>query len=141
MSDPFQMRREVVEARSGLMVVLLDTIAHVGPQDEGRIVVAGSHGGVSSGEYAARVRLAAVFFNDAGFGKDGAGCAALPLLDAQAIAAGTVSHDTAMIGDAKDGWESGIISALNGSARAMGFRLGQPLQQAVRNLPEAAHAS
>ena len=141
MSDPFQMRREVVEVRPGRTVVLLDTIAHVEPQDERRIVVAGSHGGVSSGEYAARVHLMAVFFNDAGFGKERAGCAALPLLDAKAIAAGTVSHDTAMIGDAKDGWESGIISALNASAQAMGFRIGQSLQQAVRNLPEAVHAS
>ncbi len=141
MSDPFQMRREVVEVRPGWTVVLLDTIAHVEPQDERRIVVAGSHGGVSSGEYAARVPLAAIFFNDAGFGKEGAGSAALPLLEARGIAAGAVSHDTAMIGDAKDGWESGIVSALNASAQAMGFRVGQPLRHAVQNLPEAAHAS
>jgi hypothetical protein len=141
MSNTFQMRRDIVEVRPGRTVALLDTIAHVEPQDEGRIVVAGSHGGVSSGEYAARVRLAAVFFNDAGFGKEDAGCAALALLDAKGIAAGTVSHDSAMIGNAEDGWEGGIISALNASAQAMGFRVGQPLQQAVRNLPEAAHAS
>jgi hypothetical protein len=141
MKDSFDMRREVVQVRPGQTVVLLDTIAHVGPQDEGRIVVAGSHGGVSSGEYAARVRIAAVFFNDAGGGKERAGYAALPFLDAQAIAAGTVSHDTAMIGDAKDGWENGVISALNASAKAMGFRVGQPLRHAVRTLREAVYAS
>ncbi|MDF3064162.1 MAG: hypothetical protein K0S06_4271 [Microvirga sp.] len=77
----FEMRRRVLEEHPRGRVVMVDTIAHVAPEDAGHVVVAGSHGGVSSGEYAARVPVAAVFFNDAGGGKDDAGRAALPYLD------------------------------------------------------------
>jgi hypothetical protein len=38
--------------------------------------------------------LSSVFFNDAGVGKDGAGIAALAMLGARGVAAGTVSHET-----------------------------------------------
>jgi hypothetical protein len=69
----FEMRRRVLEEHPRGRVVMVDTIAHVAPEDAGHVVVAGSHGGVSSGEYAARVPVAAVFFNDAGGGKDDAG--------------------------------------------------------------------
>ena len=55
---PFEMRRHVLEEHPGGRVVMVDTIAHVASEDVGQIVVCGSHGGVSSGEYAARVRWA-----------------------------------------------------------------------------------
>ena len=61
----FEMRRRVLEEHPRGRVVMVDTIAHVAPEDAGHVVVAGSHGGVSSGEYAARVPVAAVFFNGA----------------------------------------------------------------------------
>ena len=47
---PFEMRRHVLEEHPGGRVVMVDTIAHVAPEDAGQIVVCGSHGGVSSGE-------------------------------------------------------------------------------------------
>jgi hypothetical protein len=122
------MRREVL---ADGRVVLVDSIALVEPEDEGRVVVCGSHGGISSGEYAARVPLAAVFFNDAGGGKDEAGRAALPFLAARGIAAGTVSHDSAMIGVAAETWGSGVISAVNDLARAAGYAPGTALREAV----------
>jgi hypothetical protein len=109
----FEMRRRVLEEHRGGRVVMVDTIAHVQPDDAGHVVVCGSHGGVSSGEYAARVPVAAVFFNDAGGGKENAGCASFAYLDARGIAAGTVAHDTAMIGDALETFETGVISAVN----------------------------
>ena len=59
----------VLEEHPRGRVVMIDTIAHVHPDDAGQFVVCGSHGGVSSGEYAAAVPVAAVFFNDAGGGK------------------------------------------------------------------------
>lgn len=113
-------------------VVMVDTIAHVRPEDAGQVVVCGSHGGVSSGEYAGRVPVAAVFFNDGGGGKDDAGRAALPYLERLGIAAGTVAHDSAMIGDALDTFESGIISAVNAKAQAAGFSGGRRLREAIR---------
>ena len=130
----FEMRRCVLEEYPGGRVVMIDTIAHVQPHDAGQIVVCGSHGGVSSGEYAARVPVGAVFFNDAGGGKENAGRAALPYLQALGIAAGTVAHDTAMIGDALETFQSGIISAVNEQARAAGYIIGQPLRETIRGL-------
>ena len=128
----FEMRRRVLEEHPGGRVVMVDTIAHLHPEDAGQVVVTGSHGGLSSGEYAARVAISAVFFNDAGGGKDDAGRAALPHLDDRGIAAGTVSHDTAMIGDALETFEAGIISALNTRAETAGFTVGLPLRVALR---------
>ena len=79
-------------AASGGRVVLTDTITRVDADDGGAFVVAASHGGTSSGEFALLYPLAAVFFNDAGVGKDDAGIAALAMLQARGIAAGAVSH-------------------------------------------------
>jgi hypothetical protein len=137
----FEMRRRVLEEHRGRRVVMVDTIAHVQPDDAGHVVVCGSHGGVSSGEYAARVPVAAVFFNDAGGGKENAGCASFAYLDARGIAAGTVAHDTAMIGDALETFETGVISAVNERARAAGFVVGEPLRDAIRRvLGRSTHA-
>jgi hypothetical protein len=130
----FEMRRRVLEEYPRGRIVMVDTIAHVDPEDAGQVVVCGSHGGVSSGEYAARVPVAAVFFNDAGGGKDDAGRAALPYLEARGIAAGTVAHDTAMIGDGLETFETGVISAVNNRARAAEFSVGEPLRSAIRRV-------
>lgn len=133
--DPadFTMRREVVEIVGSLKLMAVDTIAHVRTEDSGQLVVTGSHGGISSGEYAGRVPLRAVFFNDAGVGKDAAGTAALPYLQERGIAAGTVAHDSAVIGDALE-TRQGRISALNELARADGFCEGEPLAPALRRV-------
>ncbi len=136
----FEMRRRVLEQHPGGRVVIVDTIAHVHPDDAGQVVVSGSHGGVSSAEYAARVPIAAVFFNDAGGGKDNAGRASLPYLEARGISGGTVAHDTAMIGDALDTFEGGIISAVNGPALEAGYAVGAPLREAIRAILESEDA-
>lgn len=130
----FVMVREVAETVGGHAVLTVDTIAHVKPEDEGAIVMTGSHGGISSGEYAGRAPIRAVFFNDAGIGKDNAGMAALPYLEGRGIIAGTVSHDSALIGNAAETWNSGVISALNRLAEQAGFRVDEPVRQAVRRL-------
>lgn len=130
----FTMVREVVETVGGRPVLTVDTIAHVRSEDDGAVVMTGSHGGISSGEYAGKATLAAVFFNDAGIGKDKAGTAALPYLDDRGIAAGTVSHDSALIGNAGETWNCGLISALNQLGERAGFRIGEPVQQAVRRV-------
>ena len=112
-------------------VVLMDSISHVDASDAGHIVVSGSHGGASSGEFAASRKLAAVFFNDAGVGKDEAGIAALKRLD---VPAATVSHLSARIGDAEDAWQHGVLSHVNSSAGKRGLRPGERLQDAVARL-------
>lgn len=112
-------------------VVLMDSITKVAEEDRGAIVVSASHGGTSSGEFALQIPLRAVFFNDAGGGKDNAGIAALAMLQQHGIAAATVSHSTARIGDALDMWEHGVISHTNEYARAAGYRPGVSLQAAL----------
>ncbi|BBK43452.1 hypothetical protein STVA_34720 [Allostella vacuolata] len=130
----FVMERLVVERLADRHVVAVDTIAHLKPEDAGQVVMTGSHGGISSGEYAGRVPIAAVFFNDAGIGKDAAGIAALPYLETLGILAGTVSHDSALIGNAQETWQHGVVSAVNPRARAAGFRAGEPVASAVRRV-------
>lgn len=130
----FVMLREIVATIGSRHVVAVDTIAHLKPEDAGQVVMTGSHGGISSGEYAGKVPIAAVFFNDAGVGKENAGTASLPYLEARGIIAGTVSHDSALIGNALETWQSGLVSALNPLAEKAGFALGEPVHQAVRRV-------
>ncbi|MCA0240686.1 MAG: hypothetical protein LCI02_07470 [Proteobacteria bacterium] len=118
-------------------IVVADSITMVAAEDAGTIVISGSHGGVSSGAYALAVPLRLAVFNDAGIGKDGAGIAALAMLQAQGRAAAAVSHDSARIGDALDTWEHGVVSRLNDAAQALGLRVGDALRVALPALIEA----
>lgn len=128
------MVKEEVACGPGGRVVIMDSITKVTPDDEGSFVVTASHGGTSSGEFALAVPLRGVFFNDAGFGKDGAGIASLELLQGVGIPAGTVSHTSARIGDAPDMWECGSISHLNEAARGLGIEIGASLKDSLERL-------
>lgn len=112
-------------------ILLTDSITKVAPADDGAIVVAASHGGTSSAEFALAVPLALVILNDAGVGKDNAGIAALDVLQARGVAAATVAHTSARIGDAQDMWDAGVISHVNAAARALGLAPGQRLRAAL----------
>ena len=74
-------------------VLLVDSITQLEPGDAGLVAVSGSHGGVSSAQYALAVPLRLTVFNDAGIGKDDAGVAALDLLQAAGRAAVTVDRN------------------------------------------------
>ena len=127
------LKKEVLRGPTG-SVLIMDSITKVEPQDIGAIVVSASHGGASSGEFALEVPLKAVFFNDAGVGKDNAGIAALTMLQTRNVAAGTVAHNSARIGDAQDTWDSGVVSHVNEAARQLGLAPGQPLRTALTRL-------
>jgi hypothetical protein len=115
-------------------LILLDSVTQVEPAHAGRLVVTGSHGGASVVPYARAVRAWLYVFNDAGVGKDNAGIAALELLQADGIAAATVAHTSARIGEAADSWEHGVVSQLNAAAVALGLQIGQPLRQQMRSV-------
>ena len=55
-----------IERIGGVAIVLMDSIALIAPVHEGAVVVTGSHGGQSAGDYALKVPLRGVIFNDAG---------------------------------------------------------------------------
>lgn len=112
-------------------VVLLDSITQVDASHAGLCVVTGSHGGVSAARYASKVTARLYAFNDAGVGKDAAGIAALALLDVHGIVAVTVAHDSARIGEARDTWDSGVISHRNAAAGRLGVQSGTRLSEAL----------
>ena len=125
------------ETPAGLRLVCVDSISLVSEgEDEGQIVLSGSHGGLVAGQphLAIRVAAAAAFFNDAGIGKDGAGITRLPALDARGIAAATVAADSARIGDGRSTYEDGIVSRVNGTARAAGIEPGMTAREAAARI-------
>jgi len=128
------MRKDEVASGPRGRVIVIDSITQLDAADDGAIVVCGSHGGTSSAEFALQQAVRLVCFNDAGVGKDGAGIAALALLQTRGVAALAVAHDSARIGDALDAWQHGVVSHVNDLARALGLRVGQPLGAALRNL-------
>jgi hypothetical protein len=113
-------------------LVLLDSVTQVDFGHAGQLVVTGSHGGASVVPYARAVRAWMYVFNDAGVGREGAGIAALGLLDADGIAALAVAHTSARIGEALDTWECGVVSHMNAAARRLGLREGEPLRGQLR---------
>ncbi|MBA3595634.1 MAG: hypothetical protein H0W47_17865 [Polaromonas sp.] len=113
---------------------IVDSITELVPSDQGCLAVSGSHGGLSSARYALAARPLLSVFNDAGGGKDGAGMAALDFLQARGLAACTVSHGSARIGEAQSTMEDGIVNQLNGLALALGVRAGQPCLQVIDHL-------
>jgi hypothetical protein len=123
-----------IECHGNHRIWLMDSIAAIAPEHEGALVLTGSHGGQSAGEYALKFPLAAVFFNDAGIGKDQAGVVALALLQGRGTIAGAVSHDSGRIGDARDMWQHGTLSRLNEAAQAAGLIAGMHVQDALRKL-------
>ncbi len=113
----------------GLPLLVLDSITEAVGCGQGCVVVSGSHGGLSAGRFALQSGARLAVFNDAGVGLDGAGIAALALLQSHAMAACTVAHSSARIGEAASTWREGVISHCNASAQAMGARPGVPLRR------------
>ncbi|MDH3701949.1 MAG: hypothetical protein OEU46_11585 [Alphaproteobacteria bacterium] len=111
----------------------IDSNSLVLPEDRDRILITGSHGQVLGGkpETALKFDAVAAVYNDAGRGIDDAGISRLPALDARGIAAATVAHDSARIGDARSTYEDGIVSTLNETAAATRARTGIPTRALV----------
>jgi len=114
--------------RRGSALRLVDSITELSPADAGCIAVSGSHGGVSSARYAIAARPLLSVFNDAGTGKNRAGIAALDMLEAEGLAACTISHDSACIGFAQSTLDEGVVSHANALAVALGITTGRALR-------------
>jgi hypothetical protein len=134
-SDP----PEVGEGRSEIAdagkrrIVLIDSAAMARPDDAGRIVVTGSHGGLVGGDPAMALRTDAfaAAFNDAGIGIDEAGLGRLAALDRRGIAAFTVAAASARIGEARSSFEDGVISRANATAARLGAAAGQRAKEVI----------
>jgi hypothetical protein len=119
----------------GHRLLVVDSITEAIGPGAGCAVVSGSHGGVSAGRFALQARVALAVFNDAGVGLDGAGIAALALLQAEGVAACTVAHDSARIGEAASTLATGVISHANAAAMALGAQPGLPLRRWLLSAP------
>ena len=112
-------------------VLCADSITKLGPQFRGTVLVAGSHGGLYCGYLAALAGLRGVIFNDAGVGKDRAGIGSLDYLQPLGVAAATVAHTSARIGDGADMLDRGRLSTCNEAACALGCAAGQKCREAA----------
>jgi len=128
------MNKPVAATIGGYRVLLLDSITWIGAEDAGAIVISGSHGGRSAGQYAVVFPLALCCLNDAGVGKDRAGIVALDMLEERGIPGVAFGHNSARIGEALDGWEHGVVSHVNPGAAALGLRLGVRLRDAIEQI-------
>ena len=124
---------ELPEGKSREAVVCIDSASLITPEDAGRVVITGSHGGLIGGDPAKAINVPARFiaFNDAGFGMEDAGAGRLVPLAERNIAAVLVSCMSACIGEGLSTLEDGIISRVNAIAAAAGFREGDFLKQAL----------
>jgi hypothetical protein len=113
---------------------LVDSITELSPADAGCLAVSGSHGGESSARYALAARALLSVFNDAGVGRQQAGIAALALLQNEMLAACTVSHQSACIGQARSSWDDGLVSHCNAAALALGLQAGLPLKPQLQTI-------
>jgi hypothetical protein len=118
-------------------VLTADSITRVGAEAAGAVVVNGSHGGIYAAYVAAKLRVAAAVFNDAGVGRDQAGIAGLDYLAGLGIPAAAVGHQTARIGDGPDMMARGIVTHANSPAIAIGCQPGLACRDAAAALQQA----
>lgn len=119
------------------LIIEAPTATKFPPEARGSVVVCGSHGGRYPAYLAAQAGLRAVIFNDAGVGLENAGIASLALLGQGGMAAATVSHASARIGDSADMLARGVISHANEPALRLGVEPGMPCRLAAERLREA----
>jgi len=124
-------RHEELLVEGTAPVICIDSASLIRDEDAGRIVITGSHGGLIGGDPAKAINVACAFaaFNDAGVGIDEAGTGRLKPLDERGIAAVTVGHMSARIGDGRSTLRQGIITHANSAAIAMGARPGVALSE------------
>lgn len=121
---------------------VVDSITELKPGvDAGCLAVSGSHGGMSAAHYALAARPLLSVFNDAGVGKDGAGIAALAFLQGHGLAACTVAHVSARIGEALSTLQDGRVSHCNGLALELGVHVGMSCSALVSRLSGRVYPS
>ena len=118
-------------------IVVADSITRIGSEASGAVVVNASHGGIYAAYLAARLHASAAIFNDASVGRDRAGIAGLDYLQELGIAAATVGHDTARIGDGGDMMAHGVITHANALALSLGVEPKQACRDCAAALQQA----
>lgn len=118
----------------GVTITVTDSITFLNESNSGDIVVCGSHGGVSAGHYAQKHGVKAVFFNDAGIGKNSAGIKSLESLSDAGILACTVDCMSAEIFNGQDALDNGIISVCNQLAKDKNIKEKMAVKEAIKHI-------
>lgn len=120
-------------------VLCVDSASLITPEDAGRFIVTGSHGGLIGGDptRACKAKARFVSFSDAGRGKNDIGLSRLPALDSSDIAAVVLDCMSCEIGNAASAFETGIVSGVNETARRSGVSKGQSLKSAIHAVARA----
>ncbi|WP_372772723.1 hypothetical protein [Mangrovibacterium sp.] len=116
----------------GVPITVTDSITFLNENNAGDIVVCGSHGGMSAGHYAQKHRVKAVFFNDAGIGKNNAGVKSLEYLNDAGILACTVDCMSAEIFNGQDVLVNGTISLCNQLAKSRNIEEKMMVKEAIK---------
>lgn len=117
--------------------VLAPTATKIPPSSDGKVVVCGSHGGAYAGYLVIQSGAKALVLNDAGVGLEQAGIGCLELCQSLGMAAAVVDANTAMIGEAADMMENGVISFVNDAAASLGGRAGMSCREVTSLLKNA----
>ena len=125
------LKKQIQTQIGGVSITVTDSITFLNDSNAGDIVVCGSHGGVSAGEYAQKHQLKAVFFNDAGIVKNNAGIKSLDTLSDAGILACTVNCMSAEIFNGQDMLENGIISVCNQLATSRNIKVTMTVKEAM----------
>ncbi len=131
-SNKENFKKQVHAQLDGVCLTIADSITFLNEKNSGDIVVCGSHGGVSAGEYAIKHQVKAVFFNDAGIGKNNAGIKSLESLNDAGIIACTVDCMSAEIFNGQDALKNGIITVCNQMARTRNIKENMTVKESIK---------
>jgi hypothetical protein len=131
-SSKESLKKQTQTQIDGVSITVTDSITFLNESNAGDIVVCGSHGGLSAGKYAKKYRVKAVFFNDAGIGKNSAGVKSLESLGGAGILACTVDCMSAEIFNGQDVLDNGIISVCNQRAKNRNIREKLTVKEAIK---------
>lgn len=128
------LKKQTQTQLDGVAITVADSITFLNKNNSGDIVVCGSHGGLSAGEYAQKYRVKAVFFNDAGIGKNNAGVKSLEALNDAGILACTVDCMSAEIFNGQDVLGNGTITVCNQLAKSGNIKEKMTVKEAIKSM-------
>jgi hypothetical protein len=125
--------REIVYDGPEGRVAAMASVGLATPQNAEQVICAGSHTGAVTHRYVTDYGfpVAGIICSDAAIGRDQAGIAGLEPLSFGGIAAASVSHASARIGDGRSTYEDGLISHFNRLAKAAGVKRHMPAREAA----------
>lgn len=124
--------QEIVVSSPRGRIVVMDSMGYVDSRnDASDVLVCGSHSATVAVKLVAWLRPRGLIGHDAGIGKDRAGVSGLAYLQRRYIPGAAVDGRTARIGDGRNMYEEGRISAMNRAAAALGLREGMTTREAA----------